>query len=460
MVVGPFQQFPLGNGGNADLYLLRYGDDGRLRSPQTEQILKNSLGGVTDVFVFSHGWNTIFDTAVANYREFIAGYMQLRQKFSLPTPPDYRPVLVGVVWPSTTFVMPWEAGPEIAAAPDPKGPQAAQTEEMLDFVTSSLDEDADAELTELIDGRTALDAEDAKRAAQIVLAALRPDRDPDNGAAPPSVDKLLEAWRRLDGGRAAPAPADADDFGTVGGVVGGPAAGAPAGAPGEPRAAFDLGNLDPRNLLRLGSLWKMKARAGTVGAFGVGPLIRHVLENSDARLHLIGHSFGARVVLSALASDTPARPARSMLLLQPAVNRWCFADDVAGTGRSGGYRPVLDRVEQPVLSTFSSHDVALRQFFQLALQGGHLGEPDIAALGDEELYGALGGYGPAGLGTRADVQPPAVPDTQFYDLSGDRKVVAVDGGVEVDGHPAINGHSDISNQITWWALHCVATQRS
>jgi hypothetical protein len=443
MVVGPFQQVPIGDGATADLYLLRYDNKGRLRSPLSELELKGSLGGVSDVFLFSHGWNNIFATALERYRDFIAGYWRQRQQYGLPVPDGYQPLLIGVIWPSTDFVLPWEVGPEIAGAPGPGGPEAVQTEQMLSLVTESLDPDADAAFTELVDGRTALDAGEARRAAGIVLAALRPDTDPDDGAPPPSTDELLAAGAAVDGGQT-PAPADPDDFGTTAGTA---AVTGPAVAGGI--------SLDPRNLLRMASVWQMKARAGQVGVAGVGPLVRHVLGQSDARLHLIGHSFGARLLLSALAAQAPAREAHSMLLLQAAVNRWCFADDVAGTGRAGGYNPVLKRVGKPILTTFSAYDKPLTKVFQLAMRGGSLGEPDIAALGDPELYGALGGFGPAGLGGRSTTEPAAIPGNEGYDLSGRHDVIAIDGGTKIDGKPAISGHGDISNQTTWWALHCL-----
>jgi hypothetical protein len=35
-------------------------------------------------------------------------------------------------------------------------------------------------------------------------------------------------------------------------------------------------------------------------------------------------------------------------------------------------------------------------------------------------------------------------------------VVAVDGSGDLGGRPAINGHSDISTPVTWWALRCLA----
>ena len=217
--------------------------------------------------------------------------------------------MIGLIWPSTAFVLPWEAGPKIAAAGAPEGPEGAQTEQMLSFVTESLEPDADAMLTELVDARTALAAGEARQAAEIVLTALWPDADTEDGAPPPSIDEVLASWSAMNGVEAL-IPPDPDGFGTVD---------SDAASKGLAVAA-DV-SLDPRDLLRMATVWKMKARAGQVGACGAGPLVRHILGHSAARLHLVGHSFGARLLLSALVSQKPARPAQSMLLLQAAVNR-------------------------------------------------------------------------------------------------------------------------------------------
>ena len=440
MVVGPYEHYDLGNGLVADLYLLRYDEHGRLQSPQTEQLLRAAIAGqaISDVFLFSHGWNNTFEVAAKRYRDFITGYMRQRAQFGIPLPADYRPVLVGVIWPSTSFVFPWENGPVIAAAPVD---DSAQTEEMLRLLSAGLEAGAAATFVERVDGRDVVDRADAEAAAQALLAAMWPESDPDDGSSPPTVAEVISAWQSLEG-RAAAQPVSAGGFGTVGA----------AAAPAAPVAAGF--SLDPRDLLRLGTVWKMKARAGTVGATGVAPLVRHVLGESGARLHLIGHSFGARVLLSALAvGDQPPRAARSMLLLEPALNRWCFAPKVIGAEVPGGYNPVLSRVELPVFSTFSKHDFPLHDTFHLAVRGSSLGEPAIAALGDTDRYGALGGYGPAGLDGLGTVEDARAAGSEPYPMAAPVRVVAIDGGIDLDGKPAIAGHGDINTPVTWWALH-------
>jgi hypothetical protein len=303
--------------------------------------------------------------------------------------------------------------------------------------------DDEARLSELIDGRERIPADEARAAAGIVYAAVVSAEGDD--VSPPTVDEFLTAWAALDRGEAVK-PRDPDAFRDAAPVT-------PGQSPDQPQAAAGL--FDVRNLLRMGSVWKMKDRAGTVGGKGVSPLVLRILQDTGARLHLVGHSFGARVVLSALAMRPLPRKARSVLLLQPAVNRWCFAPQVPGLGRPGGYFPVLDRVELPILSTMSTHDFPLHEVFHLALRGGNLGEPNVAAFGDPERYGALGGYGPAGLGAKARRVAVVAPGTA-YDLAGEARVIVLDGSGNLDGVPAIGGHSDVVSPRTTWALHSLA----
>jgi hypothetical protein len=140
-----------------------------------------------------------------------------------------------------------------------------------------------------------------------------------------------------------------------------------------------------------------------------------------------------------------------MLLLQPAVSRWCFAENVDGQGFAGGYRPALERVCAPILTTFTKRDAPLTKFFHFAVRRDKdLGQVQIASGGLPEApstYAALGGFGPAGLSENElqvlDINPPA---TRFALRDPLPKVCAL------NGDNVITGHGDISIPSTWWAL--------
>ena len=98
----------------------------------------------------------------------------------------------------------------------------------------------------------------------------------------------------------------------------------------------------------------------------------------------------------------------------------------------------------------------LHEAFHLAVRASSLGEPDVAALGDTGRYGALGGYGPAGLADACVVLPAVAPHGGDYKAAEQVRVVAVDGGVSIGATAAIGGHSDVSNPVTWWALRVLS----
>lgn len=452
-MTGPYTSVPLGNGQEIDLYLLEFGKSGRLTSPEALASLEERLPGHSDVFFFSHGWNNPFGSAMEKYTTFIQGYAAQRDRLDLPAPEGYRPLLVGAIWPSTGFLFPGEHGPDIAAT----DPAADEQEEMLRLLRDELDPQQYADLARCLHGTEPLSVEDAKDVAEVLLAELAPG---DEHEIPPEEDDVLTPEDVVGGtwvlqNLEAPTPAPgADDFGSV-------------ASPDDRAAALPEvaggSRLDPRWLLRMATVWTMKDRAGKVGAHGVAPVLQHLLDESDARVHLVGHSFGARVVLSAAVTQRARRNVHSMLLLQPAVNRWCFADKVVDRDVAGGYRPVLDKVDLPVLTTFSRHDTPLHDTFHFAVRGASLGEIQAAALGSPEKYGALGGYGPAGVESRTTLRE-AVPEGTSYQLDdvpaghlvqidGDVSGVKVPGVDAGSGSPAISGHGDINTTVTWWLLH-------
>jgi pimeloyl-ACP methyl ester carboxylesterase len=414
--------------------------------PETrEQLVHEVAGGYTDVFVFSHGWNNTFDRAAERYEQFIRGYHDLVRSNGLPEPSRYRPLLVGIRWPSIDLVLPWEKEPQIAAPPGAGEPSPDTMDEsaMVDVAKESLDREAAGTLEQLAAQETLSEA-DARELAGLLASAYPSEDEVDADPVRPGTDDVMAIWHELvDAGLAGSGTEHAgpESFGVA----------TEDQSAAEPEAAAGLlSHLDPRDILRAFTVYKMKDRAGLVGAAGGAPLLRDLMSAADrARFHLVGHSFGCRLLLAAVCVQPPPRKVRSLLLLQPAVNCFCFAKEVPKIGKPGGFRTALDRVEEPIFTTFSDHDRALHDFFHIAVRRhSDLGdELKAAALGDiPSLYAALGGWGPAGLAEEAhELTLAHFPNR--YELEGAFRVYGLNGAT------GINGHSDVVNDWTYWALY-------
>jgi len=204
----------------------------------------------------------------------------------------------------------------------------------------------------------------------------------------------------------------------------------------------------------------MKDRAGRVGSTGVAGLLRELLE-ADIPIHLVGHSFGAKVMLSALCAAPLRRPATSALLLQSAISYLSFATTVPGRAGNGGYIAALDQhhIAKPIFSTYSGSDFPLHDVFHLALRrAADLGDLRIAAAGapPPSRYAALGGYGPRGAGET--LVNPIKPPGDTYSVDGGVRIFGLDGSAAVDfpapkAEARIACHGCVANPYTAWALH-------
>ena len=440
LAAGPYRVLSSPEGQSFPYYIVPFDERGSCEGPKTRKHLLENLAGVSDVFVFSHGWNNDWSAATARYESFIQGFQRLRSERNLKLPEPYAPLLVGIFWPSQSLA--WfdsETGPGFAAAnPAEQDAAAQELHAALREVALELPVEKRERFHELAQSEALAPGED-RELAELFALALAGSADTEAGAAPaPSAADLLAAARALE----APEP----DFDAVG--TAGPAA--PSSGPAAAGVGDLLAKLDPRNLVKPFTVWKMKDRAGKVGAKGVAPLLADLLRKSDpaARIHLIGHSFGCKVVMTAAcAMPEPPRPLESALLLQAAVSQYCFASKVPERNVPGGFVKALARVKRPILATFSRHDSALTKTFHLAVRRhDDLGELQFAGAGTLSRYGALGGFGPQG--TQAAIVPIAKPG-QLYDLSGGARVVGLESS------SAIGGHGDVSNPATWWAQYCL-----
>lgn len=439
--VGPYRTIQTEAGQTAPWYIIPFDKNGNCTGPLTrDHLLTTAQNSVfTDIILFSHGWNNDWNTATQRYEDFLAGYMELRRSKHLTYPRPVHPLLVGVFWPSTALVLPWETAPAIAGGPEADDAAIAQERQEIQSVAEALKPE-DVEAFYRLVQRKKLNRTEALELADLLLQLYAAPSSageelPDDSPLA-SAEELVKLWQSV-----SIAPENiSGEFGFANEIA----------EPVEAGIAGDwLTDLDPRNIIRAATVWQMKDRAGVVGSHGVGSLLRDLLtQNSAARLHLIGHSYGCKMLLSALCFQRPPRPVNSLLLLQPAVSYLCFAEDITGSGQPGGYRPALNQVEQPILSTFSRHDVPLTQLFHLAVRRRKdAGEIQIAAATPPNRYAALGGYGPGGCPNDCrEIDIPGVGQAyqlgpgapQIYALKGDR---------------AIANHGDVINPFTWWAFY-------
>jgi hypothetical protein len=434
---GPYRTLALREGGQFPYYVIPFDQDGICEGTETRAHLLANAGSATDIFVFSHGWNNDWTAATKRYESFITGFGELRREHRLPVPDPYRPLLVGIFWPSQALE--WfsgEAGPAFAAG----GVDDAEVQAMhatLRDIGAALPPVKRARFHALAQA-DALAPKEAEELATLLAGTLGVAPDTEAGTlAAPDAEDLLAAARALE----EPEP----DYGSVGTATTAGLAAVPAAAGLDLRGA--LRALDPRNILKPFTVWQMKDRAGHVGANGVAPLLAELLGATDARIHLLGHSFGCKVVMTAASvMPAPSRKIESALLLQAAVSQFAFAANVPERNVPGGFVRALDRVRQPILATFSRYDSALTSMFHLAVRRHEdVGELQYAAE-TPSRYGALGGFGPKA--TSADtvfIRDPVEP----YDLAHAKRIIGVNAAAR------INGHGDISNPATWWAAYCL-----
>jgi pimeloyl-ACP methyl ester carboxylesterase len=189
-----------------------------------------------------------------------------------------------------------------------------------------------------------------------------------------------------------------------------------------------------KEALRQATYYVMKKRAGQVGEHGLGALLGEVARAAPGlRIHLVGHSMGARLVAYALRGlPAGARPVASVTLLQGAFSHYAFAGRLPhDPRRSGSLRDLQHRVRGPVVACYSRHDTALGVMYPLA---SRVANDSASLLGtDDPRWGAIGHDG---------VQ--AVPGTVGRTLAEVlREGMPGSGCVSVDAAEVVRSHSDI-----------------
>lgn len=395
---------------------------------------------VTDLLVFAHGWNNDRSMATRLYGRFFAPFPGMAGA-------GVRLGYTGVIWPAMRFTD--EPIPDFD--PVPPGSSAAVGGAGTAGTTGSADA---AGTTGAPGGAGPPLLDDASLRA---LARVFPGREltlrrlqellAERPAARSAFDEFARLGRDLVAVReSSPAQRLAEDMGT----------GTPAMLTDDPMAVCEIltaalekcGHQElfgdglkrlwngAKEFLRQTAYYAMKRRAGVVGELGLGPALGRLVKAAPGtRIHLIGHSFGARLVSYALRGMPPGvTGVKSMTLLQGAFSHYAFAARLPhDPDRGGALQGVQQRVDGPVVSCYSRHDSALSMLYPLA---SRLSGDSASFQGLFDRWGAIGHDG---------IQ--AVDGAQRLELGAavpGKGCVSIDASSVVrDGPPPAGAHSDV-----------------
>ncbi|MFE7835190.1 serine-threonine protein kinase [Streptomyces sp. NPDC057474] len=333
---------------------LTFDADGDVDAGQRDRLL-DGVGkrAVVDLVVFAHGWNSDRSGATRLYSRFLAPFPALA--------PHAKLGYVGVLWPSMRFSD--EPIPDIKPVP-----AVAPSRPVLDKNTRhALLEifpgraTVVEQLARLLDQRPDDDASLEEFGRLVRLLVEVPPQGPQGAfTADTLTEGVPEGMPRMLCGDAVTVCADfAAALAEVEGT------GVMTGAAVTPPQAWD----GAHELLRQATYFAMKRRAGTVGERGLGRLLGQLARTApNVRVHLVGHSFGARLVSFALRGlPEGVHTLKSVTLLQAAFSHYAFAARLPHDTRASG---VLNgrqkRIDGPLVCCHSKHDSALGTIYPLA----------------------------------------------------------------------------------------------
>jgi hypothetical protein len=414
-------------------------------------------GGIDDVVVLVHGWNNTMPDARLLYQRLA---VEFRNVADSPAGTalglaDRRVALLGLLWPSAKFaerdLIPGGAAGIGSPVPDQAlWTQLADLHGVFDAPDADASLDAAAAMVPALD-----DSAEVRDGFVTLLRRLLPPPAPADREDLPDQLRQLPGFAVLDQ-LSAPVLPTGPTGGTSGGAAEAGVADGPYGASAGQAAGLGLPfggfKAAAQRMLNLLTYYQMKARAGTIGAAASAVLRELRDRRSTVGVHLVGHSFGGRLV-TATAAGIPEEPALqpdSMTLLQAAYSHYGLAPGGDGTPE-GFFRDVVAdrRVRGPVLITHSDKDLAVGLAYPLASRLAGQNADDLG--GPDDLYGGIGRNG--AQKTPEAVNAELLKDGQPYALAGCPVV-------NLRADDIITGHSDIVRPEVAYAVMSAVVSRA
>jgi hypothetical protein len=404
---------------------LRFDSKGAVVDPATVATIVSRAKTATDVIIVSHGWWNDERTADCFYQKIIGGLEAAKPTYL--SSDRFRPLYISVYWPSALF--PMEPGDCVnERRTESTATDRFSVERVRQWASGAFPDAAARSTFENELGR---------------VAALLERERTGNLTDSESTDlaTLLVEWRNAAGNAAA-----AGDGGEPGAFQGtGKEIADRWRQRPEIRAEFSIPSLpNAKKWLNFGNaftFWTMKERAGIVGSKGLGTVLRALqpARQANVKVHLIGHSFGGKLVTAGILGDgNGGAKVDTLVLLQAAFSQFAFASRAeilaarVTVDKDGAYRTVLsgNLVVGPIIATYSSADIPNR----LLYPAGVAVVDDVTEAARAPRYGSLGANGMRGSSS-------ASLDLALQQL--DSLGATIPRAISVDGSRVIGGHSDL-----------------
>jgi xanthosine utilization system XapX-like protein len=371
---------------------LMYDTGGHLVDPTAETDALTYFGsgagiGVSDIILISHGWNNDIDEARTLYTNFFNAFAAVPS--ALRTKGGRTFGIFAIFWPSKKFVDSSLIPGGAAGVADPAATRVmAQLNQFEDLFSSDPAVDGKiAHLKSLVPilnfSANAQDDYVSTLASMVPKPRYETDEGLDNARSALSTMPghiVLANLAAPVGPTSPPLPGSGGAAGLLSGIT---------------SAAASLGDLL--------TYYTMKDRAGIVGRTGVVGTIRSLLKcrspGAPPKIHLVGHSFGGRLVTAAantLNGSAVSAPETvdSMMLLEAAYSHNGMASNWDGKGGDGAFRSVIAqvKVKGPIIISHSSHDFPVGIAYPLASRlRGQVADALIG--GANDIYGGMGRNG-------------------------------------------------------------------
>jgi hypothetical protein len=428
---------------------VQFNKEGSIHETNEAQEAATFIGaqGITDLFVISHGWNNDMADARSLYREFFRVLREALDRGGIAGLDQRKYAVLAVLWPSKKF-----ADKELI----PSGAASVGSPVTVSYLQQELEDlklifDAPSQKTAIDEAKKLVpnvdNSPEARRRFAELLRSLLAHQTQDREDAENQFFKLKgeEIMDRL----SKPVPIAVPK--PAGGAGGAARVGAGTTTPAGGAAGFFSGiKSGARNIINMVTYYEMKERAGTVGRNGVNQILRTLRQQApNLKIHLIGHSFGGRLVTAAAdgpESVDPVKP-NSMTLLQAAFSHHGFAERYDNTN-DGFFRKIVTqkKITGPIVITHTENDRAVGQAYPIA---SLLAGQQAAALGDKNsLYGGIGRNG--AQKTPEGIELPLRPVGGRYEFEAGKLY-------SLNSDAFIFGHSDISKgEVAQAVLYAVA----